>query len=247
MTAGSPGSRTSRATTSGSTAGTSSSRATSSSTSRAGRSSCMSLSGASSPQGSWSRIPTTGSGCRWTRSRTASASKNCTRTAARPGRSGIRSHAQDRSEGRHGMHALRLGADPSQPLKILLLGAHCDDIEIGCGGTVLHLLSGGPPHEIIWVVFSSDAAREREARASAAEFLRGAARSRVIVQTFRDGYIPYEGAAIKDRFEQLKGEVSPDVVFTHFGGDRHQDHRLVAELTWNTFRNHMILEYEVPK
>jgi LmbE family N-acetylglucosaminyl deacetylase len=130
---------------------------------------------------------------------------------------------------------------------VLCLGAHCDDLEIGCGGTVLRLADGPNPPEFTWVVFSSDATREAEALRSAETFLRHAAGSRIVIKKFRDGFLPYEGALVKEAFEELKGMVSPDLVLTHYRGDLHQDHRLIAELTWNTFRDHLILEYEVPK
>lgn len=136
----------------------------------------------------------------------------------------------------------------SEPLSLLLLGAHCDDIEIGCGGTILTLLARQPDVKITWVVFSSSAQREREARASAALFLEQARGPKdIIVHQFRDGFFPYDGARIKDSFEELKKAVRPDVIFTHYRDDRHQDHRTVSELTWNTWRQHLILEYEIPK
>ena len=129
----------------------------------------------------------------------------------------------------------------------LFLGAHCDDIEIGCGGTLLHLLAGHPNLCVHWVVFTSNAVRAREAETSADRFLRGAKEKRILIKKFRNGYFPDEWARIKDEFEALKGEVSPDLIFTHHQRDLHQDHRTIAELTWNTFRNHFILEYEIPK
>ncbi|HTQ58929.1 MAG TPA: PIG-L deacetylase family protein [Candidatus Solibacter sp.] len=132
------------------------------------------------------------------------------------------------------------------PLKVLCLGAHSDDIEIGCGGTILQLLSGQRTAEIVWVVFSSGAEREREARESAALFLERTPHKEVLVQNFRDGFFPYD-AKIKELFEQLKKRISPDVIFTHYRNDRHQDHRIISDLTWNTWRNHLILEYEIPK
>ena len=133
------------------------------------------------------------------------------------------------------------------PLRVLCLGAHSDDIEIGCGGTVLRLAATVPRAEFTWVVLSGDAQRAEEARRSAALFAGAAAPTTVVVKEFRDGFFPYAGAGIKDFFESLKREDSPDVIFTHYRGDQHQDHRLVSELTWNTFRDHLILEYEVPK
>jgi LmbE family N-acetylglucosaminyl deacetylase len=130
---------------------------------------------------------------------------------------------------------------------VLLLGAHCDDIEIGCGATVRRLVERFPALRYHWVVFSSDHERAREAERAAAEFLGGAEHAEVTVEAFRDGFLPYEGGKVKDRFESLKRSVDPDLVFTHYGHDAHQDHRLVSELTWNTFRDHLVLEYEVPK
>jgi LmbE family N-acetylglucosaminyl deacetylase len=140
-----------------------------------------------------------------------------------------------------------LGATPGQPLSILCLGAHSDDVEIGCGGTLLRLLSEHPGSRVRWVVFSADDAREEEARSSAASYLVDASIGEVDVLRFRESYFPYVGAEIKDAFEELKGGVQPDVVFTHRRDDEHQDHRTVAQFTWNTFRNHLIAEYEIPK
>jgi LmbE family N-acetylglucosaminyl deacetylase len=130
---------------------------------------------------------------------------------------------------------------------VLAIGAHADDIEIGCGGTLLRLAETGPEADVTWVVLSSAGTRADEARSSAAEFVAGFASARVEVENFRDGYFPYVGPEVKDYFEQLKTTVSPDLVFTHLLSDRHQDHRVVSELTWNTFRDHLILEYEIPK
>ena len=132
-------------------------------------------------------------------------------------------------------------------LRILCLGAHPDDIEIGCGGTVLSLLGARSDVEVLWVVFAGQGARADEARASAGAFLAGAARAEVDVFEFRDGFFPAQVAAIKERFEELKARIEPDLILTHRDADRHQDHRTVAELTWNTFRHHFVLEYEVPK
>jgi len=131
--------------------------------------------------------------------------------------------------------------------RVLALGAHCDDIEIGCGGTILRLAAARPNLEVLWVVFCSSPVRAEEARASARGFLEGVSSSRVAVHEFRDGFLPYSGAVVKDTFEALKREFDPDLVFTHYREDRHQDHRLVSELTWNTWRSHLILEYEIPK
>jgi LmbE family N-acetylglucosaminyl deacetylase len=155
-----------------------------------------------------------------------------------------------------GHHQLRRGndllnlafsRDPSRPLKILCLGAHSDDIEFGCGGTVLRLLAEREAVEVDWVVLSAAAGRREEAQASANHFLDAAALSKIEIADFRDSYFPYQGAEIKNYFEELKRKCTPDVVFTHYGSDLHQDHRLVSELTWNTFRDHLILEYEIFK
>ena len=139
-------------------------------------------------------------------------------------------------------------AEPQgRPLEVLLLGAHCDDIEIGCGGTVLRLVEMFPNAVFHWVVLSSNAERGAEARHCAADFLDGRAEHEIVIKEFRESYFPWIGGDIKDFFEQLRTRVDPDVIFTHFRGDLHQDHRLVSDLTWNTFRNHLILEYEIPK
>jgi LmbE family N-acetylglucosaminyl deacetylase len=146
------------------------------------------------------------------------------------------------------MLTLRLNeASLESTLRVLAIGAHADDIEIGCGGTLLRLAEMYPDAEVLWVVLSGQADRAEEARLSAAEFTAGFASSRVVQEGFRDGFFPYSGEPVKSFFEDLKGEISPDVIFTHQRADLHQDHRLVSELTWNTFRDHLILEYEVPK
>jgi LmbE family N-acetylglucosaminyl deacetylase len=144
------------------------------------------------------------------------------------------------------MLALDFARKAAGPLKVLCLGAHSDDIEIGCGGTILRLLASQQEIDIVWVVFGAGSKREQEARASAALFLSQAKNKNIIVKNFRDGFFPFEGAQIKDFFEELKA-TSPDLIFTHYRKDAHQDHRLIEELTWNTFRNHLILEYEIPK
>jgi LmbE family N-acetylglucosaminyl deacetylase len=145
------------------------------------------------------------------------------------------------------MLPVSLGLAPDGPLRVLALGAHADDIEIGCGGTILRLVGEHRDLAVDWVVLSGDNDRGTEAVDSAGAFLDGVAEKRVAVEHFRDGFFPYDGGALKELFERLKAEVLPDVVFTPRLEDRHQDHRLVAELTWNTFRDHLILEYEVPK
>jgi LmbE family N-acetylglucosaminyl deacetylase len=139
-----------------------------------------------------------------------------------------------------------LGA-PGSPLRILCLGAHCDDIEIGAGGTILRLLAERPGSEVFWMVMSSTPEREREALGAAGDLLAGAGAKRVVVKAFRDGYLPTQAVEVKDAFEEIKGLVKPDLILTHHRHDRHQDHRMIAELTWNTFRDHLIAEYEIPK
>jgi LmbE family N-acetylglucosaminyl deacetylase len=132
-------------------------------------------------------------------------------------------------------------------LRILCLGAHSDDIEIGCGGTLLHMLASNPCVQVRWVVLSGIGCRGEEAQRSADRMLQGAAGADVTIGQFRDSFFPYIALEIKEFFEQLKKEPAPDLIFTHHGRDAHQDHRVVSELTWNTFRDHFILEYEIPK
>lgn len=133
------------------------------------------------------------------------------------------------------------------PLRIMCLGAHADDIEIGCGGSVLKLIEDYPNAEIYWIVFGAVGVRKEEAVRSAERFLEGARFREIVTQEFKDGYFPYHGAQVKDCFELLKKKFSPDIVLTHYRDDLHQDHRLVSDLTWNTFRDRLILEYEIPK
>lgn len=136
---------------------------------------------------------------------------------------------------------------PKDLKTILCLGAHCDDLEIGCGGTMLRLAKEFPEVSIYWVVFSSDHVRAREAQESASKFLAAVRKKTVVIKEFKNGFFPYNGAEIKEHFEQLKMEVRPDMIFTHFREDLHQDHRVISDLTWNTFRDHFILEYEIVK
>jgi LmbE family N-acetylglucosaminyl deacetylase len=144
------------------------------------------------------------------------------------------------------MLSLALGPTGS-PLRLLCLGAHSDDIEIGCGGTLLRLLSEHPGSSVTWAVFAAGGPREEEARRSAAAYLASVADAKVELHQFRESYFPFVGAEIKDAFEKLKAGPNPDVVFAHRHDDMHQDHRVIAELAWNTFRNHLILQYEIPK
>jgi len=137
--------------------------------------------------------------------------------------------------------------DENTKPKILCLGAHPDDIEIGCGGTIISLVKKFPETNFCWVVFSGDDKRAKEAYQSAKIFLNNAVSKSVVVKHFRESYFPFVGSQIKDYFEELKKEVSPDLVFTHYSNDAHQDHQLISKLTWNTFRDNFILEYEIPK
>ena len=140
---------------------------------------------------------------------------------------------------------LSLQLEGAGPLRVLAIGSHADDIEIGCGGTLLRL-AALRELEVHWVVLSASEERGSEARMSAEAFLAGTTASEVFVEGFRDAFFRY-GGEVKEYFETLKARVSPDLILTHHGSDLHQDHRLVAELTWNTFREHLILEYEIPK
>jgi LmbE family N-acetylglucosaminyl deacetylase len=141
------------------------------------------------------------------------------------------------------VHLLDKLEDP----KVLCLGAHSDDIEIGCGGSILRLLREAPEAEFYWIVFSGNENRDKEALHSANAFLSEIKSKRINVQNFRESYFPFVGGEIKDHFEKLKKDFSPHLIFTHYANDAHQDHRLISNLTWNTFRDNFILEYEIPK
>src|SRR5215831_9077409 len=134
---------------------------------------------------------------------------------------------------RHGKLMLKVHFGPNSACRILCLGSHSDDIEIGCGGTILQVLDRYRNSVVHWVVFSADDTRADEARASADVFLSATQRKQIIIKDFKDGYFPYCGAEIKSYFEELKDQISPDVIFTHFRHDLHQDHRMISELTWN--------------
>jgi LmbE family N-acetylglucosaminyl deacetylase len=138
-------------------------------------------------------------------------------------------------------------ARSGESLSVLCLGAHSDDIEIGAGGGILRWITSGVRLEAHWCVLSAAGARATEAQASAAAFLTGAASVKVELAAFKDSFFPYQGGELKDWFVGLKSRVNPDIIFTHRRDDAHQDHREVSQLTWNAFRNHLILEYEVPK
>ena len=144
------------------------------------------------------------------------------------------------------MLPLNLSKNADGGLTVLCLGAHCDDIEIGCGGTLLYLRSALPEVRFHWIVFSASGSRGQEA-AKAAELFTAGCEKAVALKGFRDGFLPYSGSQVKDCFEEIKAQVKPDLIFTHWHGDAHQDHRLISELTSNTFRNHLILEFEIPK
>jgi LmbE family N-acetylglucosaminyl deacetylase len=144
------------------------------------------------------------------------------------------------------MHDLSLGLELDARTSVLFLGAHADDLEIGCGGTALRLVAAHSDAHFYWVVLTAGEVRGKEARRAAEDVFAGAAAT-VVVNDFRDGYLPYNGDAVKDYFEELKATVSPDLILTHYGDDAHQDHRFVSQLTRQTFRDHLILEYEVPK
>ena len=145
------------------------------------------------------------------------------------------------------MLPLRFANKLHTPLQVLCLGSHPDDIEIGCGGTVLRILDEHDGVCVHWVVLSGNAERRVEAETSANRFLAKASRKNIILKDFRESFFPYTAVEIKEYFESLKHEFRPDLVFTHYRQDLHQDHRVISELTWNTFRDHLILEYEIPK
>ena len=137
-------------------------------------------------------------------------------------------------------------AGRAEGLRILYVGAHCDDIEIGCGGTIMRMSEEYTTQQVKWLVFTSTDARAAEARTSAEYFLQKCKKKEIVIKDFRDGFLPYEAEAVKHVFEELKS-FQPDIIFTHCRHDLHQDHRVVCELTWNTFRDHLIFEYEIPK
>lgn len=145
------------------------------------------------------------------------------------------------------MHPLPFGPLSAAPARILCLGAHCDDIEIGCGATLLRLTAQMPDITLRWVVFTGSPERHDEARRAVEGFLPRAVERRIDLHSLRESFLPQQWGTVKELFEQVKGEFQPSLIFTHFKDDAHQDHRLVSDLTWNTFRDHPILEYEIPK
>lgn len=144
------------------------------------------------------------------------------------------------------MIRLNFDVGSKRALEVLCLGCHSDDIEIGCGGAILWLATQYPGCNFHWVVFSTIGTRGAEARRGA-ELFAGERVKTLLLKNFEDGFMPYVGADVKAVFEQELKKINPDVIFSHNGKDAHQDHRLLSELTWNTFRNHLILEYEIPK
>lgn len=145
------------------------------------------------------------------------------------------------------MITLSLSGGGGKPLVVLCLGCHSDDIEIGCGGTILRLIKDQPNCRFCWAVFSALGSRKIEAQRAAELFVGSERLDQLLLKEFPDGFMPFVGFDVKAAFEEMKRTISPDIIFTHTRKDAHQDHRLLSELTWNTFRNHLILEYEVPK
>jgi LmbE family N-acetylglucosaminyl deacetylase len=145
------------------------------------------------------------------------------------------------------MIKLTLPIQKGQAFKVLCLGAHCDDIAIGCGGTMLALIQQIPAVEVVWVALTSTEKRRPEEHQAAERFIGHRSSRQIIIKNWRDGYLPDVWGEVKEFFEELKLKVDPDLILTHYREDRHQDHRVVSDLTWNTFRHHLILEYEIPK
>lgn len=145
------------------------------------------------------------------------------------------------------MVPLRLDLPEGRSPIVLAIGAHADDLEIGCGGTLYQIARRRPSTVVHWWVVTADPVREREAREAAQQLLGEICRLEIRISHFRDGFLPYDGPGVKEAFEQLKAQIQPDLIFTHCRQDRHQDHRTIGELTWNTWRDHLIVEYEVPK
>ena len=144
------------------------------------------------------------------------------------------------------MFALDPALGRDEPLRVVCLGAHADDIEIGAGGTILRLLDERPNTHVTHVVFSADAIRADEARAAARQLL-AAAEADIHVLGHRDGFFPFEAADIKGFAQAALEGVRPHLVLTHRRDDAHQDHRVIADLAWQTFRGATIAAYEIPK
>ena len=145
------------------------------------------------------------------------------------------------------MIPLQFDETKEKGLNILCLGAHCDDIEIGCGGALLKIIENYPIQYLKWVVFASNEVRKQEAIASAENFLAEVENKDIVVLDHRDAFLSFSALEIKEYFESIKKDIDPHLIFTHYRDDRHQDHRVISDLSWNTFRNHLILEYEIPK
>jgi LmbE family N-acetylglucosaminyl deacetylase len=131
--------------------------------------------------------------------------------------------------------------------RLLCLGAHSDDIEIGAGATVLRVVRENSDVEVTWCVLSGNETRQDEARAGAEHILGSRTARSIVLKDFTDSYFPEQRQKIKQFFEQSLKSTDPDLILTHARADAHQDHRVVNELTWNTFRAHQIWEYEIPK
>lgn len=145
------------------------------------------------------------------------------------------------------MSNMTLGFRFPENAELLCIGAHCDDIEIGCSGSILRLMELYPDIHITWLILTGNADRQAEAKESARRLIGEEKNFELILHDFRDGYLPYNGSLVKDAFEAVKGRLEPHLIMCHWSKDRHQDHRFVSELTWSTFRNSLILEYEIPK
>lgn len=141
---------------------------------------------------------------------------------------------------------MRLAWQADRALQIVCIGAHCDDIEIGCGGSLVALSQAYPLSHFHCWVFSGNAARAAESRACLTQLL-DAERFTLQVFDHRDGYFPAQWAQVKERLATLSQTINADLVFTHTARESHQDHRVLAELTWNHFRRHTVLEYEIAK
>jgi len=143
--------------------------------------------------------------------------------------------------------ALKLLPSAGKALDILCIGAHCDDIEIGCGATILSLQAQNPRCRFHWFILTSTPQRRIEAMEAVEALVEAPARGEIRILALRDGFLPAHVAEVKDEFEQVKRSTNVDLILTHHGQDRHQDHELASRVTWQTFRDHMIWEYEIPK
>jgi len=145
------------------------------------------------------------------------------------------------------MLALDFSSRRSKVFDVLCIGAHCDDIEIGCGGTILSLQRRYRNCRVHWLVLTSGTARRGEAQRSANAFVAEWARGEVRICDLPDGLLPSHFSDVKAEFESVKRQIEPSLILTHHGADLHQDHRLLSHVTWQTFRDHAIWEYEIPK